>query len=525
MKSFPENIPDEVQFLVERFKQSNPTSNFTRWEQPLYQQLVEATDFLPTSAKATQRLWHIKTHRQFNPCVVCNQPTKWDNTTSRYRNVCGPKCNSINTKVQRRQTMLDTHGVNHYTESSEFLEKVKATSQRKYGTNHPRQSTIVKEKYKTTCIERYGAEAFTQSDAYRTKTRNTCKERYGVDFISQASVPTDSLNKLQNSEWLYDQHVRKQTTITKIAEELSVDSTTVASYCNKHNISIVRFSTTMWERELAEFLTHHNIHFVQNDRCVLNGKELDFILTEHNIAIELCGLYWHADIHNRIDKWTHFNKMQKCETVGLQLLTIFEDEWNNAVDQIYNKILYMVGKATTPKIYARRTKVITVDTHAKTVFFNTNHIQRNGPSGINYGLVDRDNNVVAVMGVIEYNDRYILNRYATSRIVVGGFSKLLKHFAKHHISKPLITFADRRWSTGDLYTTNNFVLVDTLPPDYSYVKNGLRSHKFKYRRKHLQRLLDEYDETKTERENCENAGMLRIWDCGKYKYQLDQRQM
>jgi hypothetical protein len=83
----------------------------------------------------------------------------------------------------------------------------------------------------------------------------------------------------------------------------------------------------------------------------------------------------------------------------------------------------------------------------------------------------------------------------------------------------LISFADLRWSNGNLYENTGWELDSVLPPDYYYATNNLeRIHKFNYRRKNLPKLLKYFDPELSERENCDNNGILRIWDCGKLRY-------
>lgn len=117
------------------------------------------------------------------------------------------------------------------------------------------------------------------------------------------------------------------------------------------------------------------------------------------------------------------------------------------------------------------------------------------------------------------NSEYELRRYATSAHVVGGFSKLLSYFKKTYEWNMLISFADLRWSNGNLYKQTGWKLDKILHPDYVYSPNAQnRVHKFNYRRKNLPNLLNEFNPELSERENCDNNNMLRIWDCGKLRY-------
>ena len=58
-----------------------------------------------------------------------------------------------------------------------------------------------------------------------------------------------------------------------------------------------------------------------------------------------------------------------------------------------------------------------------------------------------------------------------------------------------------------------------LPPDYRYVVDGQRVHKFNYRLKRFREDAElEYVEGLTERELADLNGIPRIWDAGKTRY-------
>ena len=87
----------------------------------------------------------------------------------------------------------------------------------------------------------------------------------------------------------------------------------------------------------------------------------------------------------------------------------------------------------------------------------------------------------------------------------------------------IITFADLRWGNGHLYQTTGWTLDKIIPPDYSYSYSGgiKRIHKFNFRRNRLACKLRHFDPALSERENCDAAGMLRIWDCGKMRFMYE----
>jgi hypothetical protein len=274
------------------------------------------------------------------------------------------------------------------------------------------------------------------------------------------------------------------------------------------------------EREVSKYLTDVlNCVVEVGRRDIIPPLELDIYIPPHNIAIEYCGLYWHSDIHPRIDKHYHKTKHDMCQQRGIQLLTIFEDEWLDNKRLVKNKIENLLH-LRPDSVYGRKTNVEVLDTKTKRHFFNNNHIQGDGPGSIAIGLRHKGE-LVACMSFSRHETRgwFYLTRYATTTRVVGGFSKLLRFFENTHDWAKIISFADLRWSDGNLYSSNGWVLDKTIPPDYYYsVKGRCRIHKSNYRRSKLRTKLVNFNPALTERENCDRAGLLRVWDCGKLRY-------
>ncbi len=347
--------------------------------------------------------------------------------------------------------------------------------------------------------------------------RTTCIERYGVSHPSQVHLPDHTLDKLLDSDWLYNQHTILRRTLENIADELGVQDTTVGKYFSAHGLSVQRFAVSTGERQVLDFISSiPGLIYESNNRSVIAPKELDIWIPSHQLAIEYCGLYWHSDKH-KVPEY-HSIKYQHCNNTNIRLITLFDDEWKYNKEQVKLKILSILGADPRDKIFARKCTIVKVDRATKAEFFNTNHIQGNGPGSINIGL-ECDNKLVACMSFIQQRDgAFTLNRYATSCQVVGGFSKLLTHFKRNYTWSEIISFADLRWSKGGVYEKNGFVLDKILPPDYSYIVNDKRVHKFNFRRKYLEKRLPDFDPELTEIENCNRAGILRIWDCGKLRY-------
>jgi G:T-mismatch repair DNA endonuclease (very short patch repair protein) len=452
-----------------------------------YTQIVQNTNILNKNTTLKERIYFIIHQLIEQPmCFVCLKQTKlqYDKTIGAYR--FSPFCSSKCAAIHRDEKIC--------------LQKRQQTNLQRFGVINPMHLEKIKQKQK-----------------------NTLKNKYGC-HSKQTHIPLHSISILNDRDKLKTLHHSQKLSLTTIAENLGVNDTTVGRYLHKHNLATIGGCRSKGEIQICDWLDSLGIRVINNTKNVI-GKELDVFLPDYNFSIEFCGLFWHSDYHKRITKNYHLEKFTKCQNINIQLITLYEDEWRDKENIVKNSILHKLNILTTPNIYAQQTEIRPVTLSQKTTFLDKNHIQGSGSGSINYGLFEqKTNNIIAVITFINNkNGQYILNRYATNKPIVGGFSKLLHYFKDQHPDwKKIVTFADCRWSVGDLYKKTGFVLSKILPPDYYYVdtNNATRIHKFNFRRKYLKTKLCNFDPTLSETQNCKNHGIPRIWDCGKFRFEL-----
>ena len=280
------------------------------------------------------------------------------------------------------------------------------------------------------------------------------------------------------------------------------------------------------EEQIYNYLKIFNIEIKQSDRTIIGPKELDIVIPSKRIAIEYNGNYWHSEKAGT-DSTYHLNKTNKCKEAGYQLIHIFEDEW-----LLQNKIVKARLKArlglTKYSIYARECTIKEIDNNVKNQFLEKYHIQGQDQSSIKLGLFYK-NKLVAVMtfGKRRFDDKegFELIRYCTiaNFNIVGGAGKLLTYFRKLHPGESIISYADKRWSTGNLYKQLGFKLLHESAPNYYYVhpSNVLKRYSRQTFQKHkLHAILESFDPLLSEFENMINNGYFRIYDCGNYVFEL-----
>lgn len=196
-----------------------------------------------------------------------------------------------------------------------------------------------------------------------------------------------------------------------------------------------------------------------------------------------------------------------------------EDDYKLNKDIVLKMLKNKLGVSDERKVNARDCKIYTVKYSEAKEFLDNNHIQ-GGVTGSEYlSLVDSDNNIVALMVLQEDGDLLNLKRYASSCNVRGGFSKLLHMVEDVYNYRGIYTFSDNGVSDGSLYKSNGFSVDKVIKPDYSYVVDGVRKHKFNYRLERFRKDPDlYYEEGLTEKELALANRLVRVWDAGKLRW-------
>jgi hypothetical protein len=175
------------------------------------------------------------------------------------------------------------------------------------------------------------------------------------------------------------------------------------------------------------------------------------------------------------------------------------------------------------RIFARKCEVKEIsDNKVISKFLDNNHLQGYVGSSIKIGLYF-NTKLVSLVTFKKDGDIYNLNRFCNliDTNIVGGFSKILKYFIKNY-SKNIITFSNNDYSNGNLYKNNRFKKEYDLRPDYSYNINGIRKHKFNFRKDRIKKSEDLiFYENMSEHELMLENKVYRIYDSGKIKWKLN----
>lgn len=210
----------------------------------------------------------------------------------------------------------------------------------------------------------------------------------------------------------------------------------------------------------------------------------------------------------------------------IKTINIFEDQWLDRKEVVKSRLLNLLNKSK--RVYARKCVIKEVSYKEKKEFIDENHLQGDVRSRVNLGLYYEDE-LISIMtlgglrknlGQVSKEGSYELLRFCNKLNVsnIGGASKLFKYFINNYEVSNVISYADRSWSSGELYEKMNFTKSETkIIPNYFYIIDGTRKNRFGYRKDIL--VSAGFDKNMTEVAIQHSRGYYRIFDLGSYKYE------
>lgn len=502
--------------------------------------VVNSTNFLPAETPIRIRLCCILQNIKKPPtCVVCNAPTTFNKSKGTFNKYCANlknrSCASKDKRLQdkRRETNIKKYGVDNPLKSSDIREKIYKTNIKKYGHHTPSSNSNVKAKIQQTCFKKYGVDNISKNVGVQARRNSTLTEKYGTSTYAQSLITEESLLKLKSRDWLYEQHHTKNKTLTYIAKLLGVSVTTVSRYCKLHNIEVHQISsvsnTSIDENAIKQYVQNLNTadgDVILNDRKLISPYELDILIPTNKLAIEYCGVYWHSELTGNRDKNYHLHKHQLCAKQNIRLIQIWSTEWLFKQDIVKSRLSSAFGKNKT--IYARKCEVVELTYPTAKKFLQRTHIQGPCAGSVYLGLYC-ENVLVGVMvfGINRFSKTkpWELIRYSSELFtnVIGGASKLFKHFINRYNPTTVVSYSDIRWNTGSLYNMLGFNHIQSTAPNYWYFKvNGQTDvlyNRVNFQKHRLVGKLDMFDTELSEWDNMINNGYDRIWDCGNTKWE------
>jgi hypothetical protein len=288
--------------------------------------------------------------------------------------------------------------------------------------------------------------------------------------------------------------------------------------CSNSGVSKVELELLSWIKQWYPSACKYKF-----EERITRPQEIDIYIPELKLGIEFCGLYHHRE--NDLDvkdanENKHYKKMLKANKLGIRLITVFENEWNDRKDQVKGFILSALHKNVN-KISGRKCEVKEISLDVGRDFMEKYHIQGSDKPKFSFGLFFLDELVGVITGgyhpqmANSESDTICLNRLAfkSGTTIVGGASKLFslfKNHAKQNGYNNILSWSDNRWSEGNVYKQLGFtfesqrdkgkgLLDGSIWPDFYYAYAG--------------KLY-----TRSASKNIDITKANKVYDCGKKRW-------
>jgi hypothetical protein len=441
-------------------------------------------------------------------------------------------------RAKAKKMAMELYGVDHFSKADETINKSKKTSIERYG-NLFQKTKEWKDKVKDVCLERYGVDSVAKVDEFKKRQIGTLIERYGVDSPLKNATIKEKAKKTLKKNYGVDSALKspilmsrmKKTCREKYGEDHAmrngeVKTRSMQSRLDKYGRLIANLGKT--QNEIATWINSLGFNF-KPDVAILDGKELDLYDPEQKLALEFCGLYWHNE--NSPEPRTrsyHHDKWKRCRDKGIQLLTIFDDEWRDRRGVCESLILSKLG-IFERRLQGRKCDVREISKEEMKSFCDLHHLQgANKLSRVCFGLFHGDE----MVGAVDLGNHHrrkekgvvVLTRlcFVPGVKVVGGSSKLFKACANWCASNganKIVSWSDNRYSDGGVYEKMGFKRAGELPPDYYYV--DMKNPKRRISKQSQSKKKADCPEGMTELQWANSRGLSRIWDCGKIRWEYE----
>lgn len=453
--------------------------------------------------------------------------------------------------VKTRETKKERYGNENYVNSK----KAQETKQNKYGDKNYRND----EKIKKTCLEKYGAENPFGSKSIIEKSSDVLNSRHGgrgfqsstiLENIEESNtkkygvknamcnleISTKSrdskrriyfgeevfLQLTEDLHQLYNKYVEENSlSITRLASSIGLDRNTLSRSFVREGFEILdrkySCSTSAGENYLYNIIKElaPGIKIIRNTRSIIAPKEIDLWIPSHNLGIEYHGSYWHKE--SKVGD-LHYRKAQLARQNGIKLLQIFDFELIENIDKIIQLIKMNLG-IIEHKVAARNCRVELLDTKTAREFCEKNHLQGYAGAKINYGLVDKSEQLVQLLSFARprFSKSYqweiirSCSRYDT--IVIGGIEKLWAKFVREQTPDSVISYANARFFDGKSYRKLGFEYYNHSGSGYVWSNGVRRVSRYKTQKNKLP------ESQGSETDIMKANGFHKLLDAGNHVYQ------
>lgn len=391
------------------------------------------------------------------------------------------------------------------------------TCMEKYGVEYTANVPEIRDRWRKTTLERYGNVCSLQAETIKKKALETIRKKYGNDLIinvSQANIPREILELINDKDRLQEFIIKNNiSSAYELGGRLGLSGTEGIKLLDRFELNhLIRFVRSAPEQDLRDYVSKY-FNILMNKRRIVKGFELDIYVPEKKVAIEFNGNWWHSEWKK--PRLYHQKKSEAALREGVFVYHIFEYDWMTKKNLVLSQLNNLLG-INTQRIFARKCELKELTVSEKDSFLEENHMQGKDKSSVKYGLFYQGE-LVSVMTFVKprFNKKYEweLSRFCSKCgcNVIGGASKLFKHFIDSYHPKNIITYSDKAHTKGLMYEKLGFENVYDTQPNYVWNKGGIVLSRYQAQKKQL--LAQGYVGA-TEVEIMHGRKFNRIYDCG-----------
>lgn len=412
--------------------------------------------------------------------------------------------------------MMEEYGVTAPMNSPVLVERLKSNNTEKYGSPWgAATSDEANAKRKATNLERYRAENVFGSKEIQAKSRETCIEKYGVPNAMYNPELARLTSERQQQSMINKYGVNASVLVPEIKEKI------IATNMERYGVpwygmsqEFILRSISKINQKFAADLGHLNV--LTDFEFQIDTKRYDLKVHNSNIVIEIDPTYTHnsysAPFGDPHEPNYHLTKTQLADDNGYRCIHVFD--WDDSL-AIFNLL-----KSKT-RIYARKCSLLRIDRATAELFTAKYHLQGScRGQNIAYGLYYKGELVQLMsFGKPRYNKNYdfeLLRLCTQTGIeVVGGPSRLFKHFLKDNPGKSVLSYCDYAKFNGKVYEAIGMKLSHMTPPAKVWSKDSeYITDNYLRQRGYDQIFKANYGKGTSNEQLMLEHGWLPVYDCG-----------
>ena len=294
-----------------------------------------------------------------------------------------------------------------------------------------------------------------------------------------------------------------------------------------YNMKAEPIKTSVAEEEIKKFIKSFGIE-CRTDRTILKGKEIDIFIPSLNIGFEYDGIVWHTENGGGKDKNYHVSKTNECESNGVKLYHIFEDEYNINKNAVLNNIKSLIGIKSEAVVVDSSECTFNDIPDVDAIGFLEKYIAVKPIVCDLYFGAYYNNELVALQAYIQNGNNLELKYCVTNyNYRLKNVHKYLFQYLWDNVDTNIdsvIAYADRRWVLD--YKKSIFAQIgmnysQACEPRCTYYNSKVsRYNRYEISEFNKQHLCETYNQPTdlSLDEILINIGYDRIWDCGYFEY-------